>query len=234
MTLMVFDGQFVQALYDARGGDTLLVTFNEMESFANGRNYWGQAAATNLNMSCVGIMTKAKNWFPSVEMNHIVPAIADMIKQYQHVVAYGFSQGGYAAIKYSMKIAATHVLAFSPQWTIDPKFTKEFDCRFSAHFDGNVHNEMHIMATDISGNVWIFVDPYETADVTHAKIIEKQVGYKCIIPCYNLGHGTVRAIASTNALARVLAECKLSNPTKSSMVRIIREQKKGTFAYYHA
>ena len=87
MTQMVFDGQFVQALHDDRGGDTILVTFNEMESFANGRNYWGDTAARNLNMSCIGVMTKTKNWFPLVEMDSVASSIKDIVKDYKSLLS---------------------------------------------------------------------------------------------------------------------------------------------------
>jgi hypothetical protein len=165
MPQMVFDGQFIQALYDDRGGDTLLVTFNEMESFANGRNYWGETVARNLNVSCIGVMTKTKNWFPLIEMDSIAANLKNIVKSYRYVINYGFSQGAYAALKYSMKISATHVLAFSPQWTIDPKLCGKFDLRFSAHFDERLHTGMEISRPDIWGTVCIFVDPYEKEDL---------------------------------------------------------------------
>ena len=117
MAQMIFDGQFVQALYDDRGGDTLLVTLNEMESFANGRNYWAETAARNLNLSCIGVMTKTRNWFPLIEMDSLATDINNVGTGYRYVVCYGFSQGAYAALKYSMKMTASNC---SPPTNLSP------------------------------------------------------------------------------------------------------------------
>jgi hypothetical protein len=231
---VIFDGTHLQALHEPRGGDTVLITFNEMDSFANGRNYWAEALARGLNLSVIGIMTKAKNWFPAPDMADCAAAIAPLAARYRNVVAYGFSQGAYAAIKYSSALGATHVLAFSPQWTIDPEQTRPWDRRFAAFYDPALHADMAPRADDTAGIIRLFVDPCDRRDYPHAQRIAATSDRIRIVPCFNIGHGTVRAVSSTRTFAELLEICLNHGADITALAAIIRASKKRVFAYYYA
>jgi len=231
---LVFDGEHVQVLADQRGGDTLLITFNEMEMSANGRSYWGEVPVRNLGLSCIGFMSKRKNWFPEMEMTQACAAVATIISGYRAVATYGFSQGGYAAIKYSRKLSATSVLAFSPQFTINPAICATYDRRFTSNFSEALHAGMEITRNDVSGVIRVFVDPYEVGDAFQSRLINAILDYDCIVPCFNLGHGTVRAVASAPAMEGLIQTCFKKDGEKELYFDLIRRQKKLTFAYFFA
>ena len=233
MAQVVFDGQHVQFLYDDRGGDVLLITFNEMDSFADGTNYWGEAPARKLNLSAIGVMTKARNWYPEREMALALEQIRPLLN-YKYIITYGFSQGAYGAIKYSRLLGATHALAFSPQWSIDPSEVAIFDKRFCMHFDEELNSSMAVTAGDLVDSTFIFADPYDKRDYLHATRIAQTSNTAAVIPCFNLGHGTVRAISSANALNDILRACQDNGLGPAGMLRAIRTHKKNSFAYYFA
>jgi hypothetical protein len=204
-----------------------------MESFANGFNYWSEEPARKLNLSVVGVMTKRRNWYPAEEMEQAA-SIVRAIEHHKYIITYGFSQGGYGAIKYSKILCATHVLAFSPQLSIDPNDVAKFDERFCSFFNADFNKNMAITTNDVAGIVRIFVDPADRRDFENSSRITELVKDCVAIPCFNIGHGTVRAVASTGALAELLSACKEGDLNPTRLKTLIRRHKKNTFAYLFA
>jgi hypothetical protein len=233
MATIVFDGDHLQALYDDRGGESIVITFNELDSFANGRNYWAEAPLRAMNVSCVGIMTKRRNWFPANEMISIANILANLTRKFDKIILYGFSQGAYAALKYSDIIRATHVIAFSPQWSIDPDSVCDFDKRFATFFDEQIHTGMEISSSDLVGSIKLIVDPHSAEDYMHAKIIENLLGRNCVVPAFNLGHGTVRAVASTDRIKEIFRIIIDEDKNDKLIFLALKKYKKNTFAYYY-
>lgn len=98
--MYVYDDEYLRAIFDDRGGDVLLVTFNEMEFIVHGREYWSNKPAERLGLSAIGIVSKTKNWFPQHSMTALKEVISEILSKFDIVISYGFSQGGYGALKY--------------------------------------------------------------------------------------------------------------------------------------
>lgn len=232
MAQVIYDGEHIQVLYDARGGETVLVTFNEMESYANGKTYWAESVARQAGLSCIGVMSKKKNWFPISDMLYAARIVTPIALSFKHRVTYGFSQGGYAAVRYSKALSATHVLSFSPQYSIDPLAVGDFDTRFAEHYRPELHADMAVNATNVSGVVLLVVDPRDKKDLRNALLIEEAIGRSCLVPCYNIGHGTVRTVASHAGFIALL-RCSL-HEDQAAVAGLLRRLKKDTYAYQFA
>lgn len=196
----IFSNEHVYALYDDRDGDTLLITFNEMTAAARGTNYWGDHVAGKLGLSAIGFMSKHPNWFPASAMTHL-GIIRSLAKRYRYVITYGFSQGGYAALKYARQLGATHALAFSPQTSINPADVA-FDRRFSKYFDPALHSEMLLTPADLPEHSTIFIDRRERGDLEHATRLKSRAA---LVTIPFVGHGTVRVVASAELLGSLLS-----------------------------
>jgi hypothetical protein len=62
--MLLYDSSLLELHFCDRGGDVLLVTFNEMGMQADGKRYWGDGLSERLHMSVVGFVSKTPNWFP--------------------------------------------------------------------------------------------------------------------------------------------------------------------------
>lgn len=212
---------------DQRGGQDVLITFNEMFISADGSKYWADKLAGNLGKSCIGFITKSANWFPQNDMMSAARAIEPYLREFSTRTLYGFSQGGYASIKYSKLLRADHVLAFSPQYSIDPATIE--DGRFSKHYKNELHKGMEISGDDVSGNIWIFVDPYDKRDKLHCDLILHKIPQGIIIPVNRAGHASVRAVASTAGFSRLVAASHVKSAKEG--FQIVKEEKKKSIHY---
>lgn len=162
--MISFESKHLEVILHQGTSDFLLVTFATKNEVADGRTFWAQEIARRCNITTIGVMPKGPNWYPAADMARAIAAIATRLSPYSRIVVYGQSMGAYAAIKYSRALGATHVLAFSPQCSIDPADVGAFDRRFSSSFQKDLHRGMAIQPDDVGGDVYVFYDPYDRED----------------------------------------------------------------------
>jgi hypothetical protein len=209
----------VECFFDDRGGDVLLILFNEMGIQANGTTYWGEELAKKLGMSAVGFMTTDRNWFPTRDMRAAIDIVSKAIgTRFSERICYGLSQGGYAAIKYSKALLADIVIAFSPQYSICPSDTD--DPRFKKHFRESLHSDMKIVSADIGGSVFVFYDPYDVWDGRHAAYLTSCADLTSVRLRF-VGHSSVKPFSSRSAMQRLFDACRHGNV--SEINRLWRE-----------
>ena len=228
MAELIFDNDLCQGLLDDRGGEVLLVTFNELHFEANAQNYWAELVGRSLGISCLGIVAKQMNWFPPEGLGSEVLRIRAVASRFSEVILYGFSQGAYAAIKYSRLFSASVVLSFSPQYSIDPSVTGQFDQRFSRYFDARLHKDMSPRTVDVAGRILLFADPHHRPDNFNATLIRSAVRAEWI-RCHYVGHGTVRPISSTPAMREILG---LRHAGAQDIEDAVHRLKRAHFFYY--
>ena len=215
----------------------VLVTFNEMGLSPTGTRFWGDQIVDKLPVSGVGVVSKKPNWYPKADMQKAIPAILDFVNGRQ-VITYGFSQGGYGALKYSAALSACGALSFSPQISINPK-SVDFDNRWHQHYERELQNGEIILPEDIRQNSFVFYDPYEKLDRINAEMIGQYSGVERVI-CPFIDHGSVRQITesgfSTHFLDTALKLLTSSVPSEEiakrfrTLIRSTRE-KSPTYQY---
>lgn len=86
---------------------------------------------------------------------------------FKNIVGYGGSMGGYAAIKYSNLLNMNRIIAFVPQYSIDPEQVE--DRRYAEFFNAVVNKDMQIQPqdVDVSREYIIVYDPYFSIDREH-------------------------------------------------------------------
>lgn len=230
MVSLVFETPHCQALYDDRGTRNLLVTFSELFFDANGKNYWGEQLARAMGLSCLGLVSKGKNWFPVAGLSPHQEQIDDITNQYDTVITYGFSQGGYAAIKHSRRFRANIILAFSPQFSIDPKVSDR-DMRWAAYYNSEIHHRMEPDRSDISGRVIVVVDPHDRLDLYQLERISVEISLIDVIMCHNVGHASVRVVSSSEIFADLL-QSVLKGRSAEHLQSRFREYKRKSYGFY--
>jgi hypothetical protein len=173
---------------------TVLVTFNEMGFSPTGTRFWGDQIIDKLPISGVGVISKKPNWYPKADMQKAIPAILNFVNR-RFVITYGYSQGGYGALKYSAALSACGALSFSPQISINPK-SVDFDGRWHQHYERELQNGEIISSEDIRQNSFIFYDPYHKLDRINAEMICQYSGAEKVI-CPFINHETIQQITSS-------------------------------------
>jgi hypothetical protein len=197
----------VECIFYDRGGDLLLITFNEIGMVANGKTFWCESPAKKLNISVVGFVTSYPNWFPEEDTDICISALERVIGNRPfNRVTFGLSQGGYAAIKYSKRLKSRTCISFSPQSSINPEDVQ--DRRFIKFFRPEIHSTMVLCKEDTSGEIFVFYDPYNSNDADHYRSIAHNINvHEIKIPF--AGHGSIRPFVGTATIKTLIDACIL-------------------------
>ncbi len=179
-----------------RLGNVLAISFNEM-GYSSSVAGWGSKVFLELNYSSIGFVSKRPNWFPVTSMESAINSISSLLKDFTAIVAYGHSQGGYAAIKYSRHLGVKAVLSFCPQFSINPEVLSYNDKRFIEYFVEEKENP-RIVSGDIANDVhaYMFYDPSHPQDKFNAERILQVVPTLSAVKVFGTGHSSVRPFAS--------------------------------------
>lgn len=171
--MLIYQNSELEVLYTPGNSDFLLITFAPANFKANSADYWGKTLAFKKNISTLGFVAKRSNWYPVAAMEEAILAIDVVLNKYLEKVTYGTSMGGYAALKFSATLRATHAIALAPQYSIDPSIVSAFDNRYHSNFKSNLNKEMDIKATDTIKNSYVFFDPMYREDKINFELINK-------------------------------------------------------------
>lgn len=139
-------------------GDTLVITFNEMWNHYKGQRFWAERPLIKAGLPAFGITSDGPHWYPLHETIRALREPVKAARNYKHVVLYGYSMGAYAALKYSWLFGDPTVLAFSPQFSINPNDVGPNDVRYN-DFYNPAERVIRIEPADINGGGYIFYDP---------------------------------------------------------------------------
>lgn len=139
-------------------------------------------------------------------MIKIVSGFGPVISAGGTVVAYGHSMGGYGAVKYARAFHASCVIAFGPQYSIDPADLDGRDPRYRSYFRAALHEGMRIAANDAVPNTYVFYDPFYAADAYNAERIAEVTGCT-LIPVYCTGHDCIQPFAGTAVVKELIDRC---------------------------
>jgi len=212
------------------GSSSVVVTFNEMGFVRNGVSFWGDSFFLKLGITAIGIVTPRPNWYPPEAMNTVVSAIRQKTGD-KRVVTYGHSQGGYGALKYSSRLGASVALAFSPQWSINPKDVKSFDTRFTKYFDESKFNGHRIEENDLCESSFIFFDRFDRADAANAAKLADMRCIKSVLTPFTM-HDTIRLATEGRSAAKIISLCTAdAAPTAAEMRRMLRAGRRQSKTY---
>lgn len=200
---ILFQSAHVTAIAQAGAGATTLVSFNEMSTVVDGDRFWGDALFAKQDIAAIGIVTPEPSWYPQADMQGAIAALRPHL-QGRRVVTYGYSQGGYGALKYSKALDAAAAFAFCPQWSIDPADVKPHDTRFTAYFRPELRNGLRIEAGDLAANCTILFDKSVYVDLWNAGHLLAMPGVRAV-PCPFTGHETIKLPAQSGRSGALIA-----------------------------
>jgi hypothetical protein len=133
-------------------------------------------------------------------MIELEKAISPILEGFKNIVGYGGSMGGYAAIKYSNLLNMNRVIAFVPQYSIDPEQVE--DRRYAEFFDAVANKDMQIQSQDVDAarEYVIVYDPYFSIDREHYLKIKELLPNLHTIHLPFTGHEALSVLASSSLL----------------------------------
>lgn len=197
---IIFEDEHIRAIFLPGDSNTLVLSFGDLITRASGLSINAEKSLIKYQYNVMGVMPKQKSWFPQASMIELAKAISPILKGFKNIVGYGGSMGGYAAIKYSNLLNMNRVIAFVPQYSIDPEHVE--DRRYAEFFDAIANKDMQIQPQDVDAarEYVIVYDPYFSIDREHYLKIKELLPSLHTIHLPFTGHEALSVLASSSLL----------------------------------
>ena len=114
-----------EATGDSARDNVVFVTF---ESYADERGAdragFGEHFLQSRGFTAYHFLPRSNVWYQYPEMEAALASVRADIAPGKRILTYGMSMGGYAAFRFADRLGAHCVVAFSPQYSIDPRIVK--------------------------------------------------------------------------------------------------------------
>jgi hypothetical protein len=227
---IIFQSKHLTVVHSENGSEVVFATFNEMGLTASGDNYWGKAILEKMDVSVIGFVSAKPNWYPASDMLSAVEAAKQRIVG-RRVITYGFSQGGYGALKFASSLSASLALAFSPQWSINPAEVSQFDRRYTARYDPLLRNGERIEQHDLCQKNIIFFDPRDKEDNAQAARLLRLKNIAPVLVPFS-GHRSIRLISEGGVGRSFLQACIDGSNLTVEFLRALIRQGRGRSSLY--
>ncbi|CAI3127058.1 hypothetical protein MWMV17_MWMV17_01375 [Acinetobacter calcoaceticus] len=197
---IIFEDEHIRAIFLSGDSNTLVLSFGDLITRASGLSINAEKSLIKYQYNVIGIMPKQKSWFPQASMIELAKTISPVLQGFKNIVGYGGSMGGYAAIKYSNLLNMNRVIAFVPQYSIDPDYVE--DRRYAEFFDAVANKDMQIQLQDVDAarEYVIVYDPYFSIDREHYLKIKELLPNLHTIHLPFTGHEALSVLASSSLL----------------------------------
>ena len=197
---IIFEDEHIRAIFLPGNSNTLVLSFGDLITRASGLSINAEKSLIKYQYNVIGVMPKQKSWFPQASMIELAKAISPILEGFKNIVGYGGSMGGYAAIKYSNLLNMNRVIAFVPQYSIDPEHVE--DRRYAEFFDSVANKDMEIQPQDVDAarEYVIVYDPYFSIDREHYLKIKELLPSLHTIHLPFTGHEALSVLASSSLL----------------------------------
>lgn len=166
--IVLYEDEHLLVVHRPAAGTPTLVTFADLTFRPRGDAIWAQEPAEKLGLNAIGLVAKRENWFPTASIEAAAPAVRAALQG--PAIAYGYSMGGYGALKHAARLGCAHSLAICPQTSIDPEGVP-WDTRFHRHHDPVLHAGMPVQPGEAGGFAVMLADPYMPEDNGQAGLL---------------------------------------------------------------
>lgn len=188
---------------------------------------WGQSFLTQtMGCSILGVMGKKRNWFRHSFVHDSFDMLRDsgFFSQFDEILFYGASMGGFGALTYSQAAPGSKVFAIAPQSTLDRRILPTEDrWGWTARLDWDDRYADASTATHLANDIVILSDPYFAPDVDQVKRLTGNNIRKLRMPFF--GHQLPNALVNMNILKPMLTEVFDGKLTDQRFYELLRARK---------
>lgn len=201
---VLFVGRDVRVVLQPAASPVVVATFNWGKYQAEGDHFYADGLMHKLGHAAVGIVSTRPHWYVCEEMPQALAVARQAMANHPLRVGYGYSMGAYGALKHSQALALDLVLAFSPQWSVDPQ-EAPWDERSRWAFEPAMQG-MGLRSRDRAGRAYLFMDPDHWVDRRHLQCL-LPVGHNVLVPMRHCGHDTMKMLTGAESMGPVLRAC---------------------------
>ncbi len=217
------------ALFFEPKGRKLVVTFDNL-SVVKGdtpRWPWGYEFVTEtMGCSTLGVMATQRNWFRDGFVHDSFEALqsSGFFEQFDEVIFYGASMGGFAALTYAQCATNARVIAVAPQTTLDRRILPD-DNRWgwTARLDWDDRFADAAKGTANATDVVVLYDPYFEPDVVQVNRLKGENIRKLRMPFF--GHQLPNALLKMKILKPMLTELFDGQLTNQRFYELLRARR---------
>lgn len=199
-TRVLFEDREILVLHRPGASDWTLATFADLTFRPAGTAFWAHGVAEKLGLDAIGFVAKRENWYPAASVERAAPAVRAALKP--RSIAYGYSMGGYGALKHGRRLGLGAAIAVAPQVSIAPSDVP-WDARFHRFHQPRAHQGMAVAAEDLAPFAVVLADPYDGLDWRHARMAAATGGVH-LMRTPMAGHGAIWLLAGSRALDEIL------------------------------
>lgn len=190
---------------------------------------WGEPLFLKRGRSVISILQKKTNWFQNPGFFSAMARIREFVGPKVDLICYGGSMGGYGAILGAGALAATKVVAYCPQFSVDRSVTP-FERRYTTQ------------AAEIGTFIWdvgdhysastqylILYDPTHKVDRRHRALFPAKENW-ITIPVPGSSHGTLPTLIEMG-LSQQLFDLTVGTMTPIEMRQAIRKRRTTSYRY---
>lgn len=231
---LLFEDDHIQVLHRPGSANYTLVTFADLTMRPGGGCFYARDVAEKMDIPTIGFVAKRENWYPvaSVDAAATSPAFRAALPA-TRTVGYGYSMGGYAALKHGRRLGLTGVLAVAPQCTIDPR-DPPWDARYAEFYRPEQHAGMCVRTEDLAPVSVVLADPYDPTDGPHARQVVAAAGPEAKVlwlRAPHLGHAAIWMLASSELLVNVTR--RVVNRLEHELPHFMRKVVRRKSAHWH-
>lgn len=170
---------------------------------------WAQRTITNAGWDGLFILPKKMNWYQSPELWDFFKSMkaTGFFANYERVVMYGSSMGGFGALAFSKLAGAELVVAIHPRTTLverDLPWKSGFSRKLTYNQRGPRADVLHGLSPKTK--VMIFVDPLKERDKSHADRVARRHANTDIVRVPLGGHGLPTILANLGILREAVTQ----------------------------
>lgn len=182
-----------------RGG-TLVVTFGSYTDEPTlDRAGFGERFLRRERIDAIHVINRVNRWYQHPETAAALAAVRAVAQDYERVITYGSSMGGYAALRFAAACGADTAIALSPQYSVDPAVAP-WETRWQPDVAQTTFAEP---AYDPVPRQYIFYDPRVAPDDRHVALFAAAAPAQ-LVPLPFGGHPVSALLAETGALQAAL------------------------------
>lgn len=190
---LIFEGRHLRLHLIGGARDRLYVSFDNFAPQKLGleppmvRRLFAERGWANLH-----VQTAANDWFLNPDLPAALAAAAACGAGYSTVVTYGFSMGGYGAMRFAEATGASRAVAISPQASPDPARTG-FETRWQRARAG-LDCRQDVLGNLSACETIVVFDPLHRQDAAHVRMLRSHVPGLKALPLPFGGHPATRVI----------------------------------------
>jgi pimeloyl-ACP methyl ester carboxylesterase len=211
-----------------KSGKTLIISFENLDHVYEDGNRlpWGFDFVQKQGWSILGMMAHGWTWYRHEDVYAFFNRLRDegFFAQFDRVVFYGASMGGYAACAFSAACPGATVVAISPQASLDRdlcSWERRYQLVWSRDFTSQYGYAPEMSAK--AEQVYIFYDPLEPPDAMHAALFQNPnvIKFKCRFQGHRIASGFVKM----GILKQVVTGCVDGTLDRHGFYKLLRARR---------